>query len=442
MGKIPWGSHFCHFYETRDDLLDILLSFFQAGLENNEFCMWITFDPLDEQQAADALRAAFRGAGRRLAAGDIEILPHIGWYLFDGALDVHRVIEAWKGKLAWALANGYSGMRVNGNENWLTKRDWKDFARYEVELNGMIAGEKMIVLCTYPLSVSKGSEVFDVADSHEFAIAKRYGKWEVIETAKLRQTRQELKELTDELENRVSERTQALQAATVQNRALSARLEQARETESARISREIHDQLGSALTTLKWDLEELEKRAGDSEHPPQSVELLRRTAAMLTLTDSTIANIRKIASELRPALLDDLGITAAVEWQAQRLSDQTGIVCQFECSFDGADLTPEQSTAVYRIVQEALTNIVRHSGAARSSITIEEDGGDFVLTVADNGKGITASEKSRRGSLGLWGMRERAHMAGGTIEITGSPQNGTEIVLRIPLVHRVRGETA
>src|SRR5450432_1435220 len=111
---IPWGTHCCHFYETKEDLFDILIPYFKAGLEDHEYCMWVVFDPLDEQAARRALEPAFPGAAAHLAAHDIEIVPHSQWYLKDGAFDLQRVLEGWEEKLAQALARGYAGLRVNG----------------------------------------------------------------------------------------------------------------------------------------------------------------------------------------------------------------------------------------------------------------------------------------------------------------------------------------
>jgi hypothetical protein len=128
VGSMKWGTHFCHFYETRQDLLDVLVPFFKTGLESNEFCIWIVFDPLSEEQARLALLQAFPGAARHLSAGNIEIIPHSKWYVVDGVFDSQRVISGWKQKLGQALANGYAGMRVNGNEAWLTERDLRIFA--------------------------------------------------------------------------------------------------------------------------------------------------------------------------------------------------------------------------------------------------------------------------------------------------------------------------
>lgn len=438
VGEVPWGTHFCHFYETPQDLLDILIPFFAAGLDNNEFCMWIVFDPLDETQARAALRQAVPGVDSRLAAGDMEILAHTDWYLKDGVFDLRRVIRDWKKKLAGALASGYSGMRVNGNEAWVSEKDWEHFARYEEEMDETIAGQRMLVLCTYPLPVSSGSQIFDVARTHQFAIAKRHGSWEVVESPQLRQAKQELKALSEKLEDRVVERTLELEDANDNLRALAASLHSAREEERSRIAREIHDELGSALTSLRWDLEGVEKTLSDSPQPLEQGRLKNKIAVMTKLADDTIDSIRRIASELRPSVLDDLGLVEAVEWQAQQFHARTGIECYCKCPENGVDLTPEQCTAVFRIAQEALTNIVRHAHATRVDIAMEERDGEFLLAIRDDGGGISAEERPGRRSLGLLGMKERAHLAGGTLEFVPAEGGGTLVVVRIPL-SSVRG---
>jgi hypothetical protein len=153
VGDMPWGTHLCHFYETKQDLLDILLPYFQAGLEHNEFCMWITCGPLSAEEARHALRQAVPGADRHLAAGDIEIVPHTQWYLKDGAFNPQRVMHGWYTKLAQALTRGYVGMRANGNEAWLEHKDWKEFSEYEQALNASIANHPMLGLCTSGVKV-------------------------------------------------------------------------------------------------------------------------------------------------------------------------------------------------------------------------------------------------------------------------------------------------
>lgn len=216
-----------------------------------------------------------------------------------------------------------------------------------------------------------------------------------------------------------------------QLRALAAHLESVREEEQTRIAREIHDELGQTLTAMKYDLAWLAARL------PEAATVLRDKCRELTsLTDATIATVRRIASELRPRLLDDLGLEAAVEWLTKSFESRTGIQCELDARLGEVALDPALSTAVFRILQEALTNVARHAKAASVSIDLHRDEGGVVLSVRDDGKGISQDELAGMTSLGLLGMRERARGCGGDIAISGTAGAGTTVVARFPLVHR------
>jgi len=454
VGAMPWGTHFCHFYESKDDLVDILIPYFRAGLEANEFCIWILFDPIGDEEAVQMLRRGVPEADKYIEAGAIEVIPHSQWYLREGTFDLNRAIRGLQAKLTGALDKGYAGLRVNGNEAWLSEQEWHAFADYEHKLNQMIANQRMIVLCTYPLGVTTARELFAVARTHQFAIAKNNGAWEVFETPDLRQAKEELRRLNEELEMRVEERTLDLAVANdglkaeiaarqqledklreseQQFRALSVRVRAAREDEGTRIAREIHDQLGSALASLKWELEGLDKEFAAWNDQLEEEALRRRVQVMLKLTDALIDAVRRIASELRPSILDDLGVVEAIEWLGQQFQDRTGIVCRFSLPETKVNLNPDQATAAFRIFQEALTNVLRHAGATSICVSIKQRAHAFVLIVRDNGKGFVAENKSAQNSLGLLGMRERARLAGGRIRLRGVEGAGTTIVLRIPV---------
>jgi DNA-binding CsgD family transcriptional regulator len=186
LGDVPWGSHLCLFYETKQDLLDTVVPYFRAGLENNEFCIWAVSGPLDEDEARIALGQGIPSFGDR-AAG-VEIIPGREWYLGDGQADPKKITNGWQAKLATALAQGYEGIRVSGNAFWLGTAHWKAFREYEQQLNGAFAGSRMIALCTYPFTASRATDVLDVARAHGVAVARRNGNWEFIETAEI-QTR-------------------------------------------------------------------------------------------------------------------------------------------------------------------------------------------------------------------------------------------------------------
>jgi len=726
VGDIAWGTHFCHFYETKEDLIDILVPYFKAGLENNEFCIWVVSDSLGEEEARSALRKNIPEADLYLAGGhmeivpypwltssrqqssptdNIEIIPHTDWYLKGGAFMAERALNGWYQKLADATARGYTGLRANGDEAWLTEENWKAFSDYEKSLDENLAGKRMIVLCSYPLSSSSAGQVLDVVDTHELALVRRQGNWEVVETSDLRQARQEIKRLNEELEQRVIQRTRELadtnerlrmeivernraedalrqsedrlrlvintiptmawsvrpdgavdfvnqrwldyagltleeeianpnrpihpndlsrvqekwqasmaageayedeirlqradgqyrwflvrteplrdeqgnivkwygssvdiedrkqaeeklkrsesQMAEAQSlahvgswhwdirtntlswsdelyrifglqpgqikrsgdsipfihpedrdrvwgtvirslsttmpydiyyrivrpdgtertvhtrgsilsdeqgeplevfgytqdvtelkraeeklketseqlRALSGSLQSAREEESKRIAREIHDELGGALTSWRWDLDEIREAISDSLDSSQVATLRTKIDAMIKLTEATLNTVRRLASELRPAALE-LGLAQAVEWQAYQFENRTGIPVRLEASLDRVDLNNGAATAVFRILQEALTNIQRHARATEVTITMKEVSAQFLLTIHDNGQGMIITEEPGRRSLGLLGMRERAHLAGGTFNIESAEGKGTKIIVQVPL---------
>ena len=135
VGDIPWGTHFCQFYQTKENLIDILIPYFKAGLENNEFCMWVTSQPLTVEDAEEAFKKAVPDADTYLEKGQIEIISYTDWYMKDGFFDSERILDGWMDKLNLALNNGYDGMRITGNTFWLEKDDWDDFSQYEKEID-------------------------------------------------------------------------------------------------------------------------------------------------------------------------------------------------------------------------------------------------------------------------------------------------------------------
>jgi PAS domain S-box-containing protein len=837
VGEVAWGTHLCHFYETRQDLLDILIPYFRAGLEAREFCVWVVAE-FTLEEAQDALGRGIPGAEHHLSAGDIQIIPHAEWYLHGSTFDAERVTGDWCSKLDEALAKGYAGLRGGGVVAGLLEKYGEDVLRFEEGLDEALAGRRVILLCSYLLSKVDAAAVFDVVRTHEVAIVRRRGRWEVLESAELKRVKREIEKLNAELEQRVAVRTRELEAAneelkkevarrerveaalreseerfrrafvsnpaanaicsfpdgrilyvndafvrtfgyapeeavgktsvelglwpdpgereelvrmarggellrryearlrsksgdlvdaliytemielagaphllvmvsditerkraeellrtrerhfrtiiensadgialfspdgsiqyaspstprvlgytpeelvsfnafdlvhpedheavrqginailgrpaasadvqmrvrhkdgewrwlegaftnmidephvgaivnnfrditgrkraedenrrlvsvlgervkeltalhnaarvlqqeqvdtasvlrelaellppafqypeitaarvrlggieaatagfasspsalradcmtangqpcsievvytaerphaaegpflaeerrlintladmlraaydrrqaeaqlrqtTEQLRALSASLRSAREEEAARIAREIHDELGAALSSLRWDLEEVGEVVSEAADAPRLAALRRKIADMMGLTDAAVNTVRRIASELRPVALDDLGLAEAIEWQAGQFQARTGIVVMCDCQLENVELRREQSTAVFRIFQEALTNVLRHARATRVDVALKREFGRLTLTVSDNGRGITEEERTGAQTLGLLGMRERANLAGGELVITGDEGKGTTITVRVPV---------
>jgi PAS domain S-box-containing protein len=209
-----------------------------------------------------------------------------------------------------------------------------------------------------------------------------------------------------------------------QLRSLAARVQRVREDEAARVAREIHDELGQALTAIKMELSSLVRDL--------PAERKRRSKDILELVDGTIQSMRRICTELRPAILDDLGLVAALEWAAEEFAARTGTRCRLDLPPNEIIINQECTVALFRIFQESLTNVARHANAAEVNVRLARVDGMLVLEVHDNGKGVTEERSAARNSLGILGMRERALLVGGEFTITGGPGMGTTVRVHIP----------
>ena len=229
--------------------------------------------------------------------------------------------------------------------------------------------------------------------------------------------------LEDISERKKSERE--LQRSFHELQALNAQLQHVREAEGTRLARELHDQLGQALTAIKMDLASIKAESAQGT-------VSAKVVAVMNLVDETIHAVRRISTELRPGILDDLGLAAALEWAAEEFQSRTGIECRLGLADANLPVDSKRSTALFRIFQEALTNIARHAGATKVRVALNQEGGDLSLTVRDNGRGIDAARVSASGSLGILGMRERAVLLKGDFRIAADPEGGTMVSVRIP----------
>ncbi len=262
-----------------------------------------------------------------------------------------------------------------------------------------------------------------------------------------------LKKAHDDLEQRVEERTADLAKANAllvkeiaerkraekeirnsreQLRALAGHLQSVREEERTRIARGVHDELGQELTALKMELSLIE-RILSSETLKVQQRVSDKTKCISELVDGSIRKVRQIATELRPGILDGLGLIEAMEWQAQEFNTRTGINCDIRSNVDHVELDEDKSTAIFRVFQESLTNVARHADATRVSTKLRKNARHLILEIRDNGKGIRNSKISDPKSIGLIGMRERALLLRGELKINGVPKKGTTITVKVPL---------
>jgi signal transduction histidine kinase len=260
-------------------------------------------------------------------------------------------------------------------------------------------------------ALSRAKELLELRVEQRAVVLSRVNEELRVEISDRRKAEEQFKESVDEL------------------RALAARLQNVREEERTSIAREIHDELGQACTAIKMDLALIGRKIAKRQ-----TQLRARINSAMVLVDEMIATLRRIASDLRPGTLDDLGLAAALEWQAQDFEKRTGIRCRVTLPRETLALDAERSTAVFRIFQESLTNVARHAQASRVVAQLEIRGDQLLFSVHDNGKGFDPMEAKMRKSLGLVGMQERALLLTGEFKIEGTPGGGTTMNLRIPLI--------
>ncbi len=194
IGDVPWGTHICQFYQTKEDLMEISVTYFKAGLENNEFCFWVTSQPVGVEDAKEALRKAIPDFDTYLEKGQIEIITYTDWFIKEGVFDSKRVSNSRFEKLNHALDSGYDGMRLSGNTTWLEKENWNCFIEFKEQTDKAMDTFRMINLCTYLLDRHNAAEIIDIVVNHQFALIKSEGKWKCIESPKRKQAEEALRE--------------------------------------------------------------------------------------------------------------------------------------------------------------------------------------------------------------------------------------------------------
>lgn len=399
VGEMPWGSHFCLFYETRQDLLDILTSYCKAGLESGEFCLWVVAQPLTVKDATKALQDAMPDCDRYLSDSSIEIVPALEWYLQDSTFDLKRVTTAWHKKLSRASAKGYVGVRVTGDTAWLRRKDWNDFCEYEESLNEAVVNRRLAVLCTYPLAACGAVEVLDVVRTHQFALARRHGGWDLIETAGLKQAKTEIKRLNEELELRVIERTNQLALASEALRETQMALAHVNRVTTmgqlaATITHEINQPIAASVTNAHAALRWLEAR------PPNLKEAraaLNRIVSNVHRASEVSGRIRglikkappqKTALALGETILEVVALTRG-EAVKNRVTVQTQLA-------DGLPLIRGDRVQLQQVILNLIMNAVEAmSGASEGTRellidAVQDMSSRVLVSVRDSGPGLNA----------------------------------------------------
>jgi C4-dicarboxylate-specific signal transduction histidine kinase len=468
VGDVPWGTHFFLFHETKDDLLETLVPYFKAGLEAKELCMWVISGPLTENEIRHALAQDIPDLDAHLEDQSMQIVQGREWYMSGEDLDLEKVIRGWNQKIELALTRGYAGLRLSADTAWLERRHWKEFSDYEEEVNHAIAEQPMIALCTYPLIGSAAAEILDVTCTHQFALVRRNGRWEVVETSELKQAKREIQRLNDELEQRVIERTQQLMVANQELRQQIAERQRAEEALSAAraelahatrvtvmgemvasIAHEVTQPLTGILTNGNACLNWLRGATPSMDKAQGTVERIIRDGER---ANEVIQEIRSLVKKAPPQkiLLD-----------VNELIRKTIALTAGEIAANQVQLETDLASDILQItgdrvqLQQALLNLIVNAIEAMNTVTDrprrllirsrrQDEPFGVVVTVQDSGVGLDEHKRTRvfdaffttkpQGlGMGLSICRTIVSTHGGRLWARSNPDHGATFEFTLPM---------
>jgi len=403
----------CQFYHTKEDLIDILVPYFKAGLKSHELCVWITSEPLCVQEAEEALATSVAGLEERVRRGQIEIISAGEWYLKEGAFDPRRVLKGWIDKHNKALDNGYEGIRVTGNTLWLEKRLWRDFMDYEKELNETIHQYQIITLCSYCLSDCEISEAIQVSNNHQYALIKHEGKWELLKDG----------------ERKLAERK--LLVYQWRLKSLASELALVDEKEKHRIAVQMREKAAQTLIASKVKLEILSKSTS-------SEEFRKIVDDVCQLLSATTRDLQSLSLEINSPILYELGFEKGVACLVEeQISRKSTIKSKFEDDGQVKPLSDDVKILLFRSVRELLSNVIEHSHAQNVKVSIRKLGSQIKVGIEDDGVGFSPSEiaqrKGKGQGFGHFSIGTRLRELGGYLEIESKPERGCRITMTAPL---------
>jgi len=449
---VAWGAHFCFFYETQQDLVDTLISYCKSGLEREEYCLWIVAEPLTVDYARDALKAAVPDIEQYIADSRLELASARDWFLPGGSFDGKRLTRSWYEKLASVSSRGYSGMRVTGDTTWLTKKDWSHFCDYEDGLNEVIGNQRLAVLCTYPLVTCGAPQILDVVRTHQFVLARRHGNWDIVETAALKRAKAELKQLNDELERRVVERTSQLGQASEALRESQAELAHINRVTAmgqlaASITHEVMQPISSGIVSAQAALGWL------SAQPPNLGEVRQSLDAAVNEGNRAIDVIvrirdlikktppRKGAIDVNEAIREVVGLTRG-EVVKNSVSVQTQLA-------ESLPRIQGDKVQLQQVILNLIINAVEAMSSVREDsrellISTKKDVGGVVVAVQDSGPGLNPegvdrlfdafyTTKASGMGMGLSICRSIVEAHGGQIWASPDVGRGATFQFTIPL---------
>lgn len=403
VGPVSWGSHICQLYETPHDMADVLVPYFKTGLERNELCHWVTSEAFRAEDAKSALRAAYPALDTALARGQITIMDRQEWYQRDGEFDAVRVVNGWLAHEESARSLGYSGYRLTGDTLWLEPHQWDAFHHYERLVNKAFGTRRIVALCTYCMGRCGASEILDLVNTHTFAVARRRGAWEMVESPSTKLAKAELAELNATLAARVEQATEELRALLDHKDALL---------------REVHHRVKNNLQIVANLLAIRSRNASDE---------VRR---VLSETADRVHAISAVHEALYEKLDDHaVMLTDRLRAIARGLAVSYGLDNRVSLNVSGDDVLLSISAGVplALLVTELASNALKHAypGDRRGQVEISVKllpERRFEVTIADDGVGWVPN-KAKHGS-GLSIARAIAKQLDGHLELAARPGGG------------------
>jgi len=439
VGDIPWGSHFCQFYRTGEDLAETLVPYFEAGLRHNESCLWVTGDALEKDEAESRMVAAMPEFKSQLSSGQMEIVSIKDWYKPGVEFDADTVLQGWIDREKASRDRGFAGLRLTGDTAWVHHSGWESFMDYERKVNSTFGRYKLVGLCTYCMTTCRAEDVIDVCAHHQFALARRQGAWELLESSSLKVAKEQLRQANAELEQRVTERTQALNAAL-----------QARDEFLAMLGHELRNPLAPIVNATSLI------RAHTAPESPvaASAAILGRQVGHMTrlvndlldvgritqgqlrleLTTVPLADVIEQAVELARPLIDQRRHSLAVTLPGRHVqvnADPVRLAQVFgNLLHNAAKYTPDEGTIsiAAATAQHGVTVTVRDNGAGIPP--------EMLHSIFDLFRQLPRSLARSEGGLGigLTLVKRLAEMHHGSVEAASAgPGQGSEFRVNLPL---------
>ncbi len=440
VGDIPWGSHFCQFYRTKDDLKETLVPYFEAGLRNNEACLWVTSHNLEAHEAEALMIEAVPDFDRFVASGQMQFISMKSWYNLGHKFDPDAVLQGWIDREAQSRANGFAGLRLSGDTAWLERSGWSSFMEYERKVNASFRRYHLVALCTYCMDQFSAEDVIDVCCHHQFALARREGEWELLESSSLKIAKDNLVRVNTELESRVESRTAELSSAL-----------RARDEFLAMLGHELRNPLAPIHTAAELIRA---RTPADSPLAATSAILHRQVAHLTRLVDDLLDVARVTQGQIQLQMHETTlaGILELAIEQSRPMIDQRRHTLSVDFPRDAMWVRADP-TRLAQVFGNLLHNAAKYTPDGGSvDVAMRVSGNEVTVTISDTGAGIPApmlasifelfaqlprSLARSDGGLGVGLTLDKriVEMHGGSIEAHSEGVDmGAQFVVRLALV--------